>query len=465
MHIANIDDQITLPQDRQLLALYRKAARHGSLPHISLLTAEVMHELGDDLTVVERNVRGEFDYLYFGEAIRDATGSDYKGLTTAHQPPKSGAQARRSFINALDAMAPVFSIDRAAENGRVHLWGRLHLPFRDSEGRTLVVTVNRPREYTDDLLREILDAAADGIIAVRAIRNAEGDVVDCAIIAANAPMVDFLQVDTQTLTSTTILTLFPFIRQNGIWDTHLSVIESRNCRTFESRQNVGGCVRWYRVVSAPLNDGLVISYTDITELKQLNLELEQKRKLLEEEMARRALIEEELWTLAKLDPLTGLANRRYMQEHAMATLMLAQKNGVTCTLIELDIDFFKKINDTHGHAAGDRAICAVAEAARSGLRDSHDMVARIGGEEFAMLLYDAGVEAGMGVAERLRQKIEAMDIIAGDKKFGLTVSFGVSISTPDSTYESLLHSADQALYRAKRAGRNQAILEDPAVAA
>ena len=219
------------------------------------------------------------------------------------------------------------------------------------------------------------------------------------------------------------------------------------------------------MVSAPLNDGLVISYTDITELKQLNLELEDKRKRLEEEMARRALVEKELWTMANLDPLTGLANRRYMQEHAMATLLLAQKNGMTCTLIELDIDFFKNINDTHGHAAGDRAICAVGDAARNGLRGTHDMVARIGGEEFAMLLFDCGVEAGMAVAERLRRQIEAMQVTAGDKTFSLTVSFGVSISNAESTYEALLHSADQALYRAKRAGRNQAILQDPAQAA
>lgn len=456
MHIANIDDQVSLPQDRSLLALYRKAAANGVLPHIRLLTGDIMRDLGDELTVVERIDQGDFRYLYYGDGLSDITGTSYRGMTTAHQPPKSGSQARRSFAQTLDAMAPLFSIDRAAENGRVHLWGRLHLPFRDSEGRTLVVSINRPREYTDELLRDVLDAAADGIIAVRAIRNAAGEIADCAIIAVNAPMAEFLQTDQQKLASTTILTLFPHILNNGVWNTHVSVIETRNCRTFESRHTVNGADHWYRVVSTPLNDGLVISYTDITELKLLNLKLQEQRSQLEQEMARRAKIEKDLWDLAHIDPLTGVSNRRSMQEHALATLLLARKQGVNCAMIGLDIDFFKRINDTWGHTAGDMAICAVADIAKAGLRGERDIVARMGGEEFALLLYNAGVEDGLAVAERLRKQIEDCEITADGQTFKVTVSFGVAISNEGSTYESLLKSADDALYRAKRAGRNRA---------
>lgn len=465
MHIANIDDQLALPQDRNLLTLYRKAASKGIVPHVRLLTGEIMRELGDDLTVVERLENGDFRYLFYGDSVRDITGVDYRGQTTAQQPPKTGAQARRSFCQVLDAMAPVYSIDRASENGRVHLWGRLHFPFRDAEGRMLVVTINRPREYTDDLLREVLDAAADGIIAVRAMRNAEGEVTDCAIIAVNAPMAEFLQTEQSALSSMTLLGLFPHFRGSDVWQKHLNVIETRKCVTFESKHSIGGADHWYRVVSTPLNDGLVISYTDITELKLLNLKLQEQRSQLETEMARRAKIEQELWHLANIDPLTGVSNRRSMQEHALATLLRARKDGVTCAMIALDIDYFKRINDTWGHTAGDIAICAVADIIKTAVRNERDIVARMGGEEFALLLYNAGVETGMAVAERLRLAIEAKEIIVDGVTFSITVSFGVAISSDTSSYESLLKSADNALYCAKRAGRNRAELNEDAVAA
>ncbi|MCA0423065.1 MAG: GGDEF domain-containing protein [Proteobacteria bacterium] len=465
MEIGNITEQVSLPQDKAFLTLYLAAASGEGLPHIRLLTGDLIRTLGDDLSVVEHEDSGEFRYLFYGAALRLASDTDYCGLTTAAEPPRAGARARRGFSKAIETGAPVYVIDRTPDGGRVPLWGRLHLPFRDSENRTLVVTIHRPREYSESLLRDVLDAAADGIIAVRAIRGPDDTITDCAIYAANAPMADFFQVDRAELTATTLLTLFPHIRDTGIWDKHRAVIKTRQSITFERQQVVGGTNRWYRIVSTPLNDGLVISYTDITELKMLNLKLEEQRNRLEEEVERRTKIEKELWRLAHIDPLTGVANRRSMQEQAMAGLLRARKAGVQCAIICIDIDYFKKINDAFGHAAGDTAIRTLADLARSSLRGEHDVIARMGGEEFAILLYDSSAEIAMAIAERLRATIENTTIPAGADVIQMTVSLGVAISTPQSTFESLHKSADEALYCAKRAGRNRAEHNSGALAA
>lgn len=456
MEIGNIDDQISLPQDKAFLKLYQAAAAVEGLPHIRLLTSGMMQILGEDLSVVERQDSGEFRYLYYGAALRQATGQDYSGQTTAAEPPLSGARARHGFNRTIETGAPVYVIDRTPDGGCIPLWGRLHLLFRDNEDRTLVVTIHRPREYSESLLRDVLDAAADGIIAVRAIRDSNGAITDCAIYAANTPMADSFQLDRTELTTTTLLTLFPHIRETGIWERHCAVIKTRQSVTFERQQVVSGVNRWYRVVSTPLNDGLVISYTDITELKVLNLRLQEQRNRLEQEIERRTMVEKELWRLAHVDSLTGVANRRSMQEQAMANLLRARKAGVQCAIICIDIDYFKKINDTYGHAAGDTAICTLADLARTILRSEHDVVARMGGEEFAILLYDSSAEIAMTVAERLRSAIEGTTIPVGKELIRMTVSLGVAISTEQSTFESLHKSADEALYRAKREGRNRA---------
>jgi diguanylate cyclase (GGDEF)-like protein len=455
LYVANIDDQLIAPQDRALLARWRAASSTGTLPHIRLLDSGVMSTLGDCLTVAERNRFGEFNFLYCGDTVADQLGINLTSKTTADLPPRTGTQTRRSFIEAVEVMAPTFSIDRATDCGHVHLWGRLHLPFRDNSGALLIVTLHRPREYTDELLRDILDAAPDGILAVRALRDPTHRVTDFSILAINAVMAEFLRADTTQMMSRTVLETFPHLKKNGTFATHLRVLETRQSSTFESNLSLCGRDRWFRVVSAPLGDGLVISYTDITELKTLNMQLEKQRKRLEEEVARRINVERELWDLAHLDPLTGLENRRSIQHKAERALALAAEAGVSCTLIEMDIDHFKSINDSHGHAAGDAAIRAVAEAARSAPSHANDILARIGGEEFALLLYDCTLERGLAVAETLRKTIAGTKVRCGDKEFSLTLSFGIAASSGSSTYENLLGRADQALYRAKRGGRNQ----------
>lgn len=178
------------------------------------------------------------------------------------------------------------------------------------------------------------------------------------------------------------------------------------------------------------------------------------------EVAGRRLLEEELRRLASTDPLTGLYNRRRFQEAMDRELERARRYGHPLALLVADLDHFKRINDQHGHAAGDRALQIFADVCRLNLR-SLDAVGRMGGEEFAILLPETDADGALLAAERIRAETEAMTAEERDVP-AFTVSIGVATLTErpaeneTGVADRLFARADQALYRAKERGRNRA---------
>lgn len=168
---------------------------------------------------------------------------------------------------------------------------------------------------------------------------------------------------------------------------------------------------------------------------------------------RNALLYKQALQAAHRDPLTGVNNRASMDSSIEREIQLAQRHGTELSLLTMDIDFFKKINDTYGHAMGDCVIKAVAEAATAAIRTT-DMVFRFGGEEFVILLSNTGRKGATLLANRLRQKIEETCIICDGTHLSATVSIGISCAKQDDTREKLFARADAALYQAKAAGRN-----------
>lgn len=159
----------------------------------------------------------------------------------------------------------------------------------------------------------------------------------------------------------------------------------------------------------------------------------------------------DLHTLARTDSLTGLLNRRAFEEILGRELRRASIEGSSLTLLLLDLDSFKLINDTFGHHAGDEVICRVSALLSAATRPV-DALARYGGEEFVMLLRDLPLAQAQPVAERLRQEIAALPLPGG---VSITASIGIDSSRPDDTPEQLLRRCDEALYRSKRRGRNR----------
>jgi diguanylate cyclase (GGDEF)-like protein len=186
-----------------------------------------------------------------------------------------------------------------------------------------------------------------------------------------------------------------------------------------------------------------------------NAELVKTNEVLRSTMAALERANRELERLATRDALTDASNRRHFLEIAAGRIEQMAANGEALAMLIIDIDHFKRINDSYGHLAGDEALRRFADAVRSELSD-RDLFARLGGEEFAVLLVvDDALTAGR-VAERIRSRIEALRVTSDGNQFGLTVSVGVAHCTRlDDTVERALGMADRALYEAKSGGRNR----------
>ena len=164
-------------------------------------------------------------------------------------------------------------------------------------------------------------------------------------------------------------------------------------------------------------------------------------------------------SMAYTDALTEVFNRRYMSAHLDRAIMEIAEHGKTVSAIIFDIDHFKRVNDTHGHHAGDEVLKEVARRVSESLRDT-DMVARYGGEEFVVVLPDSDPEVALSVAERLRCLVShpAVRLDDGSLEIPITVSLGVASTTdPLETQDSLISRADRALYVAKNLGRNRVV--------
>jgi diguanylate cyclase (GGDEF)-like protein len=190
-----------------------------------------------------------------------------------------------------------------------------------------------------------------------------------------------------------------------------------------------------RVKCKPLPDGgRMLVYADVTDL------VEQADKLKE---------------LATVDGMTGLFNRRHFFSLAEIEWARYQRHWRPMSLLMMDIDQFKSINDQFGHDVGDHVIIQIADICRQEKRKS-DVVARFGGEEFLLLLPETDVEEAQSVAERLRRLVEARELSIASRAINTTVSIGVAQADPYmQTLFDLIKMTDQALYAAKNAGRNR----------
>jgi len=196
---------------------------------------------------------------------------------------------------------------------------------------------------------------------------------------------------------------------------------------------------------------------------------ERLRDLAGRALARRRLLldlsetQKRLEELVHRDPLTGLYNRRYFEGRLATEFARAARFGEEFSLVLIDVDHFKAVNDTHGHAAGDVVLIKMAELLRAGVR-SIDLLARVGGEEFALLLPNTGPEGARGLVERVAERVRREPLGSASRPIQVTLSAGIATcSKSDCARPALLYeNADAALYLAKRRGRDRVEVFTPA---
>ena len=229
--------------------------------------------------------------------------------------------------------------------------------------------------------------------------------------------------------------------------TSFTVMHTRS--TTPSSLTMGISVRSWRMQSTPPVIGLLwgnrnrlcITVKDVTDVCIYQRMLEQSKTEVER--------------LSRTDALTGLYNRGHWQERFHEEFARASRYASPCSLVMFDLDHFKRINDTHGHLAGDQVLHAVAELLNQTLRVS-DIAGRYGGEEFAVVLPETALAQALSVAERFRESLAAATLVGPDGPLAVSASLGVAqYKSGMDGPESLLRLADEALYLAKRRGRNR----------
>ncbi len=207
----------------------------------------------------------------------------------------------------------------------------------------------------------------------------------------------------------------------------------------ESFKDASGKLRHYWTVKIPLKSAnetsvLIGLSTDITELH---------------------MMKEELQRQASTDALTGLHNRRSFYEYAHREFSRSVRSRLPLSVIAIDIDHFKAVNDRYGHPTGDAVLIAVAKRCEEVVREA-DLLARTGGEELSLILPETPLHTATDIAERLRQLFDGRDLEIADHQISITISLGVAMRKPDEkAFDNLFTRADHALLEAKRLGRNQ----------
>jgi len=238
--------------------------------------------------------------------------------------------------------------------------------------------------------------------------------------------------------------------------SQLKTLESTRHTPILALVEEGDTKRLIRALEIGINDYLIRPLDKNELLARVKTQI--KRKRYSDRLRQNLQLSLEM---AITDQLTGLFNRRYMARHLDMQLKNALDAKKPLSFLIMDIDYFKSINDAHGHAVGDEVLRGFASHLKANVRGI-DLACRYGGEEFVVIMPETDVAFAYAVAERLRQNVADVPfpISTSDKALTVTVSIGVtSIERPDDTADTILKRADQALYRAKRDGRNRVVSE------
>jgi|GEM_PF-3694066 len=326
-------------------------------------------------------------------------------------------------------------------------------------GKHIIACIDNDIEVLDSLYTKI-SRIVDSDYIVESYINAEQALIGCYnyIIAGNEILIAIIGKDNSELSCED----FIIELQKNSATTRNILFE--DVATVESLAKIINNASIYQVIPRRF-DRVDFELIILEAIKQnaQDRRLKEYQRVLESAVEKRTKelndINVKLEILATTDSLTGVNNRRSFYESTAPMIQYSRRENKKLALLMIDIDKFKMINDLHGHAAGDKAIKAMANKVKETLRKS-DIFGRLGGEEFAAILPNTSERGALKAAENIRSEIEILEIeTLENEKISFTVSIGVTmLHSDDPNLDTILHRADSALYEAKRQGRNKVVL-------
>ena len=410
-----------------------------------------MDELPDELASHAALVRRldeagwQFRYAHYGRGLHEAAGTDHTGRTIAEIIRISNAGLL--FLAAFRAVhrhgLPLYTIHFDHPRLQTVFWHRLLLPLADEHGQIRdyllalqprtegAAIVDREAPFFRDENRYLRSLLTDSPMGVGIFAG------ELAFMFANPALATMLKTTVADLRARQLVDIYAheedFIEQVIAIRRGEPVRNRETCWRAADDSPVWVALSYERIHFTGLNAILIWAF-DITGRRQL---------------------EQELLQMARTDPLTGVLNRRHFLELAEQERQRSQRYAMPGAVLMLDVDHFKEINDHHGHGVGDQALHWLARCLGEHLR-ANDLLGRMGGEEFALLLPNTGLDQAREAAERLREALRAGSATAELPAF--TVSIGITGFRPDDdSMEAPLLRADRALYRAKAEGRDRVV--------
>ena len=465
-----IEERAKTPEIRGLLRRFVASANQDGNVFFDLFNLARLEEYRNNMMMLSPDSLGDYLYLHFGQDIASGAGFDMTGQRVSDLPEEVSRFTKETYDRALAENTPLYSVHRSSNALHVSLWERLVMPVRSMNGQCFVFVYTKAFQFREELLSAILDSSENGIIALEGVRCENGMIEDAIIVTANRRACEICGVTASEMVGHSAQMTMPMLKRGVVWTKCLEVITKGEPFHLEAHSRIGSTDHWFNVSLAPLRDGVVMTFSDVTELKLANLTLRSHAATLATQIGRERAASEalscevtrhkqhvsELRLMAETDPMTGLLNRRSFQNKIDSIYKSAQFGNGHFSLIIVDLDHFKLINDTYGHPSGDAAIKSCAAVLTERIQRDGDLVARIGGEEFAVVLGNAQLDGAIKVAEMLRAKLEEMPVRLPDgQTITLTASLGVAEWLPSENIERLFARADEALYAAKGMGRNR----------
>ncbi len=388
-------------------------------------------------------------YLHYGIGIQRHTQFDMTGQCVSAFGGDLAAFFRRCYDRVLQTGQPLYTVHSSVKAKAVFTWERLILPVRDETGTNHLCVYNQPLETRAHILEVVLQTARDALVVLRH-QPPDGDTAraDWTIVLANDRFAELTGTDTRHLSGQSVANVFPQWAALGLEADCQSAMQDNRHVEREIALHPNGKARWYALHTGAVPLGCVMRLADITDAKEQALALQADNQRLA------------LW--ANLDGLTGLANRRALDTCLAEEVQRAHRHQLPLCVALCDIDFFKAYNDRYGHLAGDDCIRSVAKLLTQAALRPTDMVARYGGEEFVLVMPHTTLAGGIEVVSKVRELMANAAIEHDTSQVApfVTLSFGVAMLAADAhcNANDLLSQADEALYAAKRGGRDQVVI-------
>ena len=489
IHTEDILDHARSRDIETALSIWTLLACWGSLPERNSVIEALAGVIPDSFLTC-RKIDDDYIVDFAGDRLAKTAG----GILFHAIPGPLDEDARGHlgtvFDQTLQLRTPVYWEHYDHRSALIHRWELLALPVQ-CDGGPGIISLQLPLAYHQDVLMTIIGSNPFAIFAARILSDAKGEAADFSVNLANDAGCAMLGKSRDAILFQPVSALFPEFSESGALARLIKTASDGVADTFTfERHSPGGgedgALQAFTVTVVRQDETVLMTFADVSELSQAKTRitrqhdkllqinedlrrqkedlsataesLELARVALGAEIKRRADLELRLRHLAATDSLTGIANRRSLFDAAGGEIQRAQRYGDPFSIIMIDIDHFKQINDRFGHAAGDHILTEFAELCVRICRTDLDAVGRVGGEEFAIVMPGTGVEGASDFAERLRAAISEAAFTVEGEPVPMTASFGVAAyEAGDNSIADVFKRADDGLYKAKAAGRNKVI--------